>query len=607
MRVLFETGYLLPLFEATEAKILSATPEDWSPDASNALAQMARIFVISHSKPTLMGGGLSGDDPDEIRLDGFARYVLAGPKSEEEYGKYKADDQSLQEEMHWIYSGSGGDQVWPPKILAGDPEATLDALAVGVDAFADNWSRRIKSGAQDDQGYLLAHLVNLKNALGTFRKGEKLIQRMGEDLESDVDTLGVAILAQEWRTTVDSIVAAKRRIDAEVQVLGDQIDEPIDVLCKQARDQILSEGAMPAYEKILEAISLDGRKDMSDDNRTRLAQVRSKLEGNKETLKRTARNLADELEEELPRLARLLLAKTPKGDVRMYAIYFDMYQHADKVYSGGIEAVRELIEKYKAFPLCLTGDLRQEMSVERAAQAFRLLDQSRGADEAGPANLAVAALKRGGGVAFYKQVKEKMETILKTSRTLVVGDYPQWYQKLEGIRDALQDKPPLTCELVVLPFTQQKERPKIPGVDLSDTPLTPHRYFEVYSGDNRIGQRMQTDRIAGSDLPKFKVPGKKISFKFYDHDRDERDGDDARQADALAEMDAPWTIIKALYTHDARPDKDDKQIWKLALILKDLQGVRYYYWVGLKFNRPVPDLDQWPGEETWPAVEDGSS
>ncbi len=591
MRVIIETSFLEPVFEAAKANMLVAKPEAWSEVATYALAEMSRLFVLASSEPTLLGGGLSGDGPEKFDPDLLFRFVLVKPKNEEEYLKYKADDASFQDAVRWVYSSRGGDQPWPPRAFGRDPEVTLQAISAGVDAFSASWTRLVEGQVQDN---LLSQLVSLKDGLKAFQNSERTVQRLGDDLASDISTLGVAALAKEWRDAIDTMAGAKGRIDSALQLLGDQIDQPIDVLCNQARDEVLGEGAVPAYDRLLASLSDEGRKGLSDDLRTRLATIRSKLKGENETLNRTVRSQVQELEENLPRLARLLLAKTPQGDVRLYQIDFDMYQHADAIYRDGIEAVGELITKYKSFPLCRTTDLRQELSIDRAQTAFVLLNKIKGTQQAAAENLATAALRQGGGVAFYKQVKEKLERIVNTGRALVIGDHQDWYEQLEAIQNALHGSEPLTCELVVLPFTEQKHRPNIEGLNLRDTPLTPHRYFEVFWGDRLIGQRMQTDHALSDVEPTvFSIPGKKVSFRFFDHL-------DAQAPDAVADADNPWTIIKALHTLDAEANEDDKQVWKVALIMKDTRGANYYYWVGLKFNRPIPELDDWPTEESWP-------
>jgi hypothetical protein len=590
MRAIFETSFLQPLFETAVSKMQAAKGEGWSSIATGALAQMIRMQIVTHSEQTLLGGGLSGDSPDELVLDDLFRYVLESANGGGEYQKYKADDESLQATMGWIYAGKGGDQDWPPRIPALSGEAAVQAIASGVDAFAESWSGQVV-GSGDN---LLAQLVGLMDALEQFRKGETVVRQIGDDLSSEISVLGVDVLAQEWRKAIDLMVEAKQKIDAARISLGDRIDEPIDDLCKTARDQVLSEGALPLYERLEQAMSEEGRKNLDDTVRSGLARVRSKLKGERETLERLARKQASDLEEELPKLARLLLTKAPRGEARLYEISFDMYQHADSLYQKGVGAVDDLIQKYKAFPLCRTRDLRQELSVERAAAAFELLSRMKGGSDES-AGLATAAIRQGGGMAFYKQVKEKLDRMIMTSRSLVVGNHQEWYERLDKIGQALAGDTPLSCQIIVLPFTEQRERPQIPGVNLSDVPLTPYRYFDVTVGDVSTGPRFQTDRVPKGDPIEVVIPGKKLSFRFFDHLESEQPG-------GVADADAPWTMIKSLHQLDARPDDKDPQVWKVALIMKDVQGNQFYYWIGLKFNRPIPDLDTWPTEDQWPKV-----
>ena len=592
MRVLFESSFLEPVLDAVTVKLSAATTEDWTTAATDALAEVCYLQMISASKPSGKG---EDDHPDKTSLDKLFRFALVRADDEDQYNSYKADSESLQTTLRWLYSDKGGRQSWPPRMLADNPEKVLAAIEQGVDAFVGKWGGEIESGADN----LMSHLVMLQTGLDSFHKGQTQISRLGDDLQTGVNPLGMSVFADDWRRWIDTIFAAKEQVDAARIALGDRLEkavekQQIDKLCEQARDQVLTDGALPAYDRLLEVLSDEARKDLDDNVRTRLGKIRSKLSGGRETLKRNTQKLITQLEDDLPKLARLLMVKAPRGDSMLYEIYFDMHRRADEVYRSGVDAVAELSESHKAFPFCRTKDLRQELASDKAQRALELLGQLKGSDDEAALGLG-ALVKQGVGGGFYKEVRDQMLKLLSTARTLAVGGHRRWYKRIAAVGDALANSPPLACEVFVLPFTEQKNRPNIDGVDLRDAPLTPHRYFEVHAGDNRVGQRMQTDNPPSGDLPRVTIPGKKISIQFFHHEQ-------SKHADAIAEADAPWTLIKSLHALDAISDDKDKQQWKVCLILKDMAGVRYYYWIGLRFSRPIPKLDAWPTESDWPQI-----
>lgn len=591
MLAVFETTYLQPALEATRSKILDSPQGAWSADATDALVQLSRALVVSTSEPTLLGSGLRGDRPKDFNPDHLFRYVLSTGGSPGLYKQYKEDDDSIQTVMRWIYTNGGGDQEWPPAIFAHDPQVAQAAIERGIAEFTTHWSHFLNHSEEN----LLSALVSLKDAMKSFKKGEKLIYDIADEFEVSAGGWQQSILTEQWAKGIELIFKSKSRIDEAREILGAQLAPPYDDLIKKAKDQVLSEGALPAYERVLAALSDENRKEVDDETRTFLAAARSKLTGDRETLERNAKKQANELEEELPRLARLLLAKTPRGDSRLYQIRFDMYEFADRVYTKGVDAVQRLASDYKVFPLCRTSQLDQTMSIEKATEALRLVSVVQGTDDSDAANRAVAAIRQGGGLDFYKEVKEQFDRVVGTGRRLAVGANEDWFQRLKAVSEVLAMSPPLECEVLILPFTDQRDRPKIPGEDLRDTPLTPHRYLELRDGDELLARRMQTDRPWTDTPPSVTIPGKDLSFQFFHHHDDEH-------PHAKAWTDAPWTILKAIHENDGKSD-DERRTWKIPILLKDLQGIRYYYWVGFKFSRPLPSLGAWPSEADWPRLQ----
>ena len=585
LRVMFESGYLEPVIDAARSNMLAATADDWSGDATRALAQMIRIEIAAGVENPQV---VPADDLDHFfSLDSLARYALSTGKSQKEYNKYKADDESLQTVLRWIYAKQGGGQPWPPRSLSNDPLPTRQAVDHGVGLFVEYWSKQIDS----DEGNLLAQLVTLTEAMKSFKRGEDQLFRISNDLQAQIDPSEMSILAGEWSKGVELIDEAKETIDKTLYALGGQINGSITDLCQKARDEVLLQGAMPAYQSLLEVIGDEDRDNLDDDTLTHLVKIRSKLKGDQKTFQSNAESQAAQLEKQLPELFEQLLDKVSRSEARLYEVRYTMHQNAADSFRKGVAAIGELAKGYRAFPLCRTTDLGSTLSPQKFQAAVALVGQVAGE---GPQGIAALGLGKGGGLDFHKQLKEDFTLLSNTSRLLAVGAHQDWYKKIQQVCDAFKGDPSLVCKLEVLPFEAQRDRPHVPGVNLNDVPLAAlrFRYFEVHSGDRRIGQRMKTDAPWDGDLPEIVIPGKKLSIHFFEHDQSPRPG-------AIADMNGPWTVIKAMHTLDAASD-DERRVWRVALLVKDISGTQYYYWVGLNFSRPILAIEDWPTEDNWP-------
>lgn len=588
LRAVFESGYLEPMIEGTMVKMDDAKGDGWSDDATRALAQLLRMEVATGAgKPH----AISAEDRDDFfSLDALARYILIN-KDQKEYKKYKADDESLQSALRWIYSEQNGRQPWPPRSFLNDPVAIRQTVDRGVDAFVAYWSKQIDS----DQDSLLTQLVTLSDAMNAFKNGEDHLFKICNDLQTQVDPSEMSVLAGEWEQGVNQINDAQKTIDKTLRMLGNQINTPVKILCQKARDEVLQEGIIPAYRSLLEVIGDEERSDLDSDTLTHLAKIRSKLKGDQKTLTSSAEAQAAKLEQQLPQLFEQLLYKVPRTEYRLYEIRYLMHQHAEDSYRQGVAAVDQLIKNYKLFPLCRTADLSNTLSRDEFAEAAEKVGQIAGEGQKGIADLG---LGQGGSLEFHKQVKEDFELLSRTSRLLSIGVHQVWYKNIKQICDALKEDPALACQFTVLPFEAQNDQPRIPGVDLSEVSRADLRFpiLEIHSGDRQIGPRIRTTgQKRDADAPEIHIPGsrdKKLSIRFFEFA-------DSSTAGTMAEMKGPWTALEALHAHDATTD-DERREWRVALLIKDISGKQYYYWLGLKFSRPILAIKDWPTESNWP-------
>ena len=250
------------------------------------------------------------------------------------------------------------------------------------------------------------------------------------------------------------------------------------------------------------------------------------------------------------------------------------------------DAINEIIRDSQAFPLCLTRVRNRTLQSDEVNKVSSMLEDIGAVGE--PDTIG------GGAKTRFDAVNKHLTRI--TGEDVLPGIQQAWFDQLKAVCESLRTDPPLSCRLVILGWDDHKElSPPNPDEDLKPSyPI--YRYLQLYRGDKPFGDRIKSDE-PNAKTQLFGVPSKnpedELAIHFFEYQDDE-------QAAAVLKLASPWTVID--FVHDPNAEReDDEKHWIVALTFDDAAGNdQYYYWVKLEFNRPIPLLENWPTEDTWP-------
>ncbi len=193
-RALFENTVLAPAYDAARKKI-PALADAWTPQATAALAQLMKL---EYAKATTH---LPDDKHPQVELDPLFAVAL----SEDDYKKFTADADGLQQVADWIYTkDANGDKAWPPALLAPGSDTSISAVNQGVKAVLDYWDRQTR-----DDSAALKTISDVSRALSDFKAAEKDLQ----DKQALIGTIGKLsdydAFHAEWTTQMAKLGKAR--------------------------------------------------------------------------------------------------------------------------------------------------------------------------------------------------------------------------------------------------------------------------------------------------------------------------------------------------------------------------------------------------------------
>jgi hypothetical protein len=100
------------------------------------------------------------------------------------------------------------------------------------------------------------------------------------------------------------------------------------------------------------------------------------------------------------------------------------------------------------------------------------------------------------------------------------------------------------------------------------------------------GARAKTDEATNTELARVAVNDPKVSFDFYlfvDSDKPDR----------TFTPSGDWSVLQLMQQSAPRRLPSGKE-WQIAVSQKDANGQDRYLLLQLTFEKPLPDLDQWP-------------
>ncbi len=257
------------------------------------------------------------------------------------------------------------------------------------------------------------------------------------------------------------------------------------------------------------------------------------------------------------------------------------------------EAVNKIINDYQAFPLCLTRVRSRVLTPEEVDQASSSLAHVGTVGE--PETIG------GGAKTRFEAVNTHLMKV--TGQDVLPSHQQKWLNRLKEVCDALRADPPLSCRLVILKWEDQTSMDAPRTADDLKPGYTEYRYLQLYRGDDPFADPVNSDKTGQTE--NFPVPlddwgddEEDLSIRFFRHEDDLN----TKQAGAVMTLASPWTVLDLIHDSDAKRQDDPKR-WIVPMVFEDQDPDRkdkYYYWVVLEFNRPIPTAEDWPNEGNWP-------
>ena len=168
----------------------------------------------------------------------------------------------------------------------------------------------------------------------------------------------------------------------------------------------------------------------------------------------------------------------------------------------------------------------------------------------------------------------------------------QWGKDILTIINTLTATPiPLEWSLFVPDEIKQIEMAKNSGIN---TALPLFRYVEFSSDNNTKNYKKfytASDKESKFVVAKDNAIAGDFSFNFYAHS-------DNSTAEGSVKVNGKWSILK-LYL-DKNTVKESDTIYYVPIYVQDERGLVYIYYLGVEFNKPMPDRQRWPNKYNWP-------
>ena len=168
----------------------------------------------------------------------------------------------------------------------------------------------------------------------------------------------------------------------------------------------------------------------------------------------------------------------------------------------------------------------------------------------------------------------------------------QWGKDILTIINTLTATPiPLEWSLFVPDEIKQIEMAKNSGIN---TALPLFRYVEFSSDNNTKNYKKfytASDKESKFVIAKDNAIAGNFSFNFYAHS-------DNSTAEGSVKVNGKWSILK-LYL-DKNTVKESDTIYYVPIYVQDERGLVYIYYLGVEFNKPMPDRQRWPNKYNWP-------
>jgi hypothetical protein len=366
---------LVPAVDAARAKLADPNLE-WDASASAALAELLRL-----ERDAALASGAKGVPLPErasvVDLDRLYRFVL----SDEEYGKFLLDKESLQKALDYSFVASDGPRLaWPPPAVGAGTEPARLAIAAGLRRFNE-------TGGATRTAVKFPLLVELRGALEELRDAEAALLKLDDAYRGEATEPRTRSAYQEaaggWNGAIGKVAQARDRVLKVVETLGGSNLPSTKELCAQARDE-MTKAAEATYETILAPLK-EGQAALNSSGTLGpiMGTFKNLASAQAEVPAQIAAK-ADELDRALGTLEPDFLAKL-QGDqtrlfdarYRMYALATDQLKEPEQAGAdplGSIDAASQAIDQMAR---ASGRNARTDEAAELARFALRLARRDR--------------------------------------------------------------------------------------------------------------------------------------------------------------------------------------------------------------------------------------
>lgn len=183
----------------------------------------------------------------------------------------------------------------------------------------------------------------------------------------------------------------------------------------------------------------------------------------------------------------------------------------------------------------------------------------------------------------------------------------EWFNQIVTVMDFIGGDEPLTTEVIVLPREIQVERPpRFPA---------PQPTRKVYGMAPWVYRYMRINGEAFNTEPTTQVVGQegksyplaptsdKLALHFYYTSEDLNPGVNRfARPSGVGGLEMEWLPLVVLHMGDTRVLEDGKTAAVPFRVVDNAEhkDSEYFYWLGFRFNKEIPDLKAWPSAHNWP-------
>lgn len=190
------------------------------------------------------------------------------------------------------------------------------------------------------------------------------------------------------------------------------------------------------------------------------------------------------------------------------------------------------------------------------------------------------------------EIKEpvKLNKIIKNE-----NEIKKWSETVMRILNAIGGSTPLEWTLIIPDSEEQASL----ASKYSSYPsaMARFRYINIAYLSSVNSKRVPTNAGAGKEINAAtgEANARDLIFNFYAYS-------DSKLPEASLKMPGAWAPVR-FYLKRGAIKNSDKGIYYIPLIIKDLVDMDYIFYVGIKFNKPLPEPNEWPTRSTKPELD----